>query len=131
VPLYSGLTFRLTNFSQTGYKALHSVITIAIPFPSHLPTHTLSCRFSLLMAPSRWARSRSSGRGWPRSTSLMLTTLGSSVSGSTYMGGPGVQWMREPIRRHLVIWVGLGLGLWLDNRQMLILSSLPCLSLPR
>ena len=37
-------------------------------------------RFSLLMAPNLWARSRSSGQDWPRSTSPMLTTLESNVS---------------------------------------------------
>ena len=55
----------------------------------------LSLRFSLLMARALLVVSASSGLAWPRSTSLTLTTLASSVSccmynyGFIYAGGGG------------------------------------------
>ena len=49
-----------------------------------LSPSTIPCRYCQLMVVRRWVRLPSSGLGWPRSTSLMQTTLEYNVSQTFY-----------------------------------------------
>ena len=56
------------------YKLYHLFLSKSLLFT------ITTCRFCQLMAVRRWGRLPSSGLGWPRSTSLMQTTLEYNVS---------------------------------------------------